>query len=241
VGDAISKASLLWLYSGDRSVSKRITVASGGDNNARYLVAEEHLSGTTRILVANEGAEQLATLAAAAESVGAEVVARAMRVADVARVAAEEAVDLALVGLPRGESAAHALGLIGQIVQGGLCPVVVITDIDDPAFLAEAAKAGIYAHTMQLDTVPLRSAINIALARFEEHAQMKSVMERRLVIERAKGILMERYDLDERAAFDMLRRETRGAHLKLAEAADLVVRGRQMLPAEARRRRSGPR
>src|SRR6185503_617503 len=159
----------------------------------------------------------------AAESIGAEVVARVMRVEDVARVAAEEAVDLALVGLPRGESGAHALGLIGQLVHGGLCPVVVMTDIDDPAFLAEAAAAGIYAHTVQLDPIPLRSAIDVALARFEEHAQMKSVMARRLVIERAKGVLMERYDLDEHAAFEMLRRETRSAHLKLAEAADLVV------------------
>jgi AmiR/NasT family two-component response regulator len=204
-------------------------------------VAEEHVSSPTRILVANEGAEQLAALAAAAESVGAEVVARAMRVDDVARLAAEEAVDLALVGLPRGESGAHALGLIGQLVQGGLCPVVVITDIDDPAFLAAAAAAGVYAHSVQLDPVPLRSAIDVALARFEEHAQMKSVMERRLIIERAKGVLMERYDLDEPAAFEMLRSEARGAHLKLADAAELVVRGRQMLPADVRRRRRGTR
>ena len=189
--------------------------------------------------MANQGAEQLATLAAAAEAVGAEVVARVKQVEDVARVAAEEAVDLALVGLPAGESAAHALGLIGQLVQGGLCPVVVITDIDDPPFLAKAAAAGIYAHTVQLEPVALRSAIDVALARFEEHAQMKSVMERRLVIERAKGVLMERYDLDEDAAFEMLRRETRGAHLKLADAAELVVRGRQVLPADGPRQRRG--
>ena len=219
-----------------------ITAAGAGHNEARYLVAEAHLSGPTRILVANQGPEQLAALAAAAESVGAEVVARVVRVEDVARVAAEEAVDLALVGLPHGESAAHALGLIGQLVQSGLCPVVAVTDIDDPAFLADATAAGIYAHTAQLEPIPLRSAIDVALARFEEHAQMKSVMERRLVIERAKGVLMERYDLDEDAAFEMLRRETRGAHLKLADAAELVVRGRQMLPADvSRRRRAGQR
>src|SRR3954452_19162634 len=100
-------------YSGKWRLSKRITVASSGKNQVRYLVAEEHVSGPTRILVANEGATELAALAAAADSVGAEVVARAMRVEDVARLAAEEAVDLALVGLPRGESGAHALGLIG--------------------------------------------------------------------------------------------------------------------------------
>ena len=67
---------------------------------------------------------------------------------------------------------------------------------------------------------------------------MKAVLERRLLIERAKGVLMERYDLDEHAAFEMLRRETRGAHLKLVEAAELVVRARQMLPAAAGRRHS---
>src|SRR3954447_1673435 len=58
---------------------KRFTVAPGGNYQARYLVSEEHISGPTRILVANEGVVELEALAAAASSVGAEVVARALR------------------------------------------------------------------------------------------------------------------------------------------------------------------
>ena len=83
-----------------------------------------------RILVANEGAEELAALARAAGGLG-EVVAREMRVDEVARVAAQEDVELALVGLPAGESAEHALAMIAELVHGGLCPVVAITANDN--------------------------------------------------------------------------------------------------------------
>jgi response regulator NasT len=48
-------------------------------------------------------------------------------------------------------------------------------------------------------------------------------MERRSVVERAKGILMERHNLEERAAFDMLRREARSANLRIVDAAGRIL------------------
>jgi AmiR/NasT family two-component response regulator len=189
-----------------------------------------------RILVANEGLEEINALARAAEELG-EVVAREVRVAEVARVAAEEDVELALVGLPAGESADHALAMIAQLVQGGLCPVVVITSDDDGGFLSKAAEMGVYAHT-RLEPARLRSAVNVAMRRFQEHADLKVVMDRRALVERAKGVLMERYGLDERAAFEMLRSEARSTNLRLVDAASRILDSHRLLPRErpARRR-----
>ena len=48
----------------------------------------------------------------------------------------------------------------------------------------------------------------------------------RSVLEQAKGILMERYDIDAIEAFDLLRRLSQEDNVKLAELADLVVRTR---------------
>jgi response regulator NasT len=52
------------------------------------------------------------------------------------------------------------------------------------------------------------------------------------VTERAKGILMERHDIDEQAAFEMLRDQARRTHRKLVDIADAIVASRSMLPAQ---------
>src|SRR4051812_45840343 len=192
-----------------------------------------------RILVANEQQPELEALARAAEGLGEVVVAREVRVDAVARAAADASVDVALVGLPPGENAEHALALIAEIVAGGLCPVVVVTDNSDPDVLADAAAAGIYAHTANLDPRSLRSAIDVAARRFGDHAFIKAALEKRTLVERAKGILMERYGLDEQAAFEMLRREARNENLRLVVAAGLILQGHRLLPSDPGRRRRG--
>ena len=50
------------------------------------------------------------------------------------------------------------------------------------------------------------------------------------MIERAKGILMERHDIDEESAFDMLRDEARRTHRKVVDLAEVVIIGRPLLP-----------
>lgn len=182
--------------------------------------------------MANETDDEVEALARAAEGLGQEVVAREVRVSEVARVAEEAAVDLAFVGLPGGESAEHALAMIGQLARRGVCPVVAVTDDGDPEFAADAAKLGVYAHTTRLEPTLLRGAIDVALRRFQDYAELKLVAERRTHIERAKGIMMERYDLDEHAAFVMLRRHARASNLRLGDAAGRVLAGHRLLPRE---------
>ena len=48
--------------------------------------------------------------------------------------------------------------------------------------------------------------------------------------ERAKGILMERHSVDEKAAFEMLRDHSRAANRKLIDIASAVVDGHALLP-----------
>jgi AmiR/NasT family two-component response regulator len=189
-----------------------------------------------RILVATEHPRELEAMARAAEGLGDEVVAREVHVDAVARVAEHETVDVALVGLPSGESAEHALALIAEIVAGGVCPVVVVTRDTDPEVLAEAAVLGVYAHTTDLDPYSLRSAIDVAAKRFGDHADVKAALEKRTLVERAKGILMERYSIDEQAAFEMLRREARNENLRLIVAAELILQGHRLLPSDPGRR-----
>jgi AmiR/NasT family two-component response regulator len=131
-----------------------------------------------------------------------------------------------------GESSDNALAMIGKIVHEAACPVIAILDVEDPHFVDEAAKRGIFAYiTEGQGAAELQSAIDIVLRRFAEYHALEGAFARRAVTERAKGILMERHSINERDAFNALRREARRTNRKLTEIAEAVVASHQLLPA----------
>jgi AmiR/NasT family two-component response regulator len=75
---------------------------------------------------------------------GHDVIAREIYVKEVGAVTAREHPDVALVGL--GSSSAHALDLISEIVREAACPVIAILHADDPTYVREAAKRGVFAY-----------------------------------------------------------------------------------------------
>jgi response regulator NasT len=76
----------------------------------------------------------------------------------------------------------------------------------------------------------LESAIEVVLYRFAEYHALEGAFGRRAVIERAKGILMERHGIDEEAAFRMLRDQSRSGGRKLIAVATAVLDARPLLP-----------
>ena len=50
------------------------------------------------------------------------------------------------------------------------------------------------------------------------------------MIERAKGILMERHEIDERAAFELLRDHARAQSRRVVDVAVAVAEGHALLP-----------
>jgi AmiR/NasT family two-component response regulator len=181
-----------------------------------------------RVLIANERADRLALVAPIVAGLGHEVIAREIEVQDVGAVTARERPDVALVGL--GESSEHALGLIDTIVREASCPVIVLLHAPDPGFVREASKRGVFAHISDDDVEDWQSSIDIVLRRFTEYHDLKGAFSRRALIERAKGILMERHSVDEDAAFEMLRERSRTDNRKLIDLATAVVDGHQLLP-----------
>src|SRR5581483_11041520 len=186
----------------------------------------EHL----RVLIANERKDRLALVALIVVALGHEVIAREIEVQDVGAVTALERPDVALVGL--GESSEHALHLIDKIVREAACPVIALLHSPDPAFVREASKRGVFAHISDADVQDWKSSIAIVLRRFAEYHDLQGAFGRRALIERAKGILMERHSIDEEAAFEMLRERSRVDNRKLIDLATAVVDGQQLLPKQ---------
>jgi AmiR/NasT family two-component response regulator len=183
-----------------------------------------------RVLIANERKDRLELVVPIVVSLGHEVIAREIEVADVGPATARERPDVALVGL--GASSQHALDLIDKIVREAACPVIALLHQPDPGFAKEASKRGVFAHISDDGVEDWQSSIDIVLRRFAEFHDLEGAFGRRAQIERAKGILMERHSIDETGAFEMLRNQSRVGNRKLIDLAVAVVDGHRLLPKQ---------
>jgi response regulator NasT len=110
--------------------------------------------------------------------------------------------------------------------------VIVLLHARDPEFVKEASRRGVFAHISDTDTAEWQSSIDIVLQRFAEFHALQGAFGRRALIERAKGILMERHAIDEASAFGILRDHSRADNRKLIDLAAAIVDGHRMLPRE---------
>ena len=197
-------------------------------------VVDEETSGEAenlRVLVADEAQERLKRTAAIVLELGHVVVARETVVSRVGEATRRERPDVALVELDRSQ--AHALELISQIVEEAACPVIAMIDAEDPDFVREAAQRGVFAYIADGENDELQSSLEIVLRRFGEYQNLKGAFGRRAMIERGKGILMERHQIDEGQAFEMIRAHARRMGRRVVEVAEAVVDGHLLLPPQA--------
>jgi AmiR/NasT family two-component response regulator len=191
------------------------------------------------VLLADEDERALQSLGDVLTGLGHEVTPFAVSVEEAAELIAREDPDLAIVVVHRDDE--HALALIGEAVQTASGPVIAQLHVGDMAFVARAAELGIAAYIDSNDPARVQAAIEVAVRRYREAArldekvaQLESALERRAVIERAKGIVMERQGLDERAAFDRLRERARAGNKRVVDVAAAVVEGHSLLPPTGR-------
>ena len=188
-----------------------------------------------RILAADENEDALRGTAALLEELGHHVTSFTVDVARAAEHVANEDPDLAVVVVHRDD--AHALDLIAEIGEYAGGPVIALLDEDDPDFIRAAAGRGIAAYASTESPEALQSAIELALRRHadaarltEQVGQLESALDRRSAIERAKGIIMERHGVDDRAAFELLRQHARGRNRTVVDTAQSVLDGHALLP-----------
>jgi AmiR/NasT family two-component response regulator len=174
-----------------------------------------------RVLIADEKQPRLDEIEAVVTQLGHRIVARPLDVSEIAEATERDRPDVAIVGL--GQETEHALDLIGEIVKVAACPVIVDIDANDPAFIDDAARRGVFGYVRHGHPAELESALDIVLRRYAEFSRLKGALGRRAVIEQAKGILMERHGLSADAAFAELRDRARNTNQTLPDVADAVI------------------
>ncbi|NED99343.1 GAF and ANTAR domain-containing protein [Phytoactinopolyspora halotolerans] len=68
----------------------------------------------------------------------------------------------------------------------------------------------------------------VAIDNMREESDLRRAMETRNVIGQAQGLLMERYELDARRAFEVLRRYSQDTNVKLRDVAEQLVETRKL-------------
>jgi AmiR/NasT family two-component response regulator len=188
-----------------------------------------------KVLLADQDDGALRITAALVRELGHEVSEMAIGVREAAEIIARDDPDLSIVVVYQDDG--YALDLIEEIVEYARGPVIALVDREDPSFVARAARRGIYAYARAGTAESIQSAIEVAIRRHadkraltEQVQRLESALERRAMIERAKGIIMERHSVSEREAFDRLRDHARSRNRTVVDVAASVAEGHALLP-----------
>ncbi|MFN0314437.1 MAG: ANTAR domain-containing response regulator [Burkholderiales bacterium] len=123
------------------------------------------------------------------------------------------------------------------ITQGSPRPIVMFSADNDTEKIRAAVRAGVSAYVVDgLSAERIQPIIDVAIARFEalqalraELLGAQSELAARKTVEQAKGLLMKKKNIAEDEAFRLLRKMAMDGNLKLAQAAEQLVRASKLL------------
>jgi response regulator NasT len=184
-----------------------------------------------RIVVIDDHAPSRTLVRAAVAAAGGAVVAEADTAVSGVELVARERPDAAViaVGLPDRDG----IDAAAEIEHRCHCPVVVLTSHADRALIERARRAGAMAYLVKpLRSEELAPAVELAIARFaeleragREATALRQALEERKVIERAKGLLMDRFGLAEAVAFRLLQKTAMDRRVAIANLAQRLIAG----------------
>lgn len=116
-------------------------------------------------------------------------------------------------------------------------PIVAITAHDRPEFIDAAIAAGVAAYLVKpVDGRQIDRALRLAASRHAEFEAMRAEVDRlsdaldnRKLVERAKGILMDRHGLSEHEAFLRVQRRARDTNHTMADVARQIIAADELL------------
>lgn len=131
------------------------------------------------------------------------------------------------VGLPDMDG----LTVAARILETLPLPILILSSHLDQELIQRAKEAGVMAYLLKpLREEELLPAIELAISRFEEfnalrkeNAGLKRILEDRKLIERAKGILMERERISEQQAFARIQKTSMNTRRSMAEIAQAIL------------------
>lgn len=188
-----------------------------------------------KVLVADDERPVASGLKGQLEALGYDVVAvvdDGLRAVDVCRRTLPHVVlmDIEMPGM-------DGLAAARQIAEDPGTPVIILTAHGHPNLVDKAIQEGVIQYLLKpVTSSALHAAIQTALAQFEEVrtlreevAELEMTLRDRKIIERAKGILMNRRNMTEAEAFRFLQRQSQDKRMAMAKLAESIVQADELL------------
>ena len=185
----------------------------------------------TRVVIAEDEAIIRLDLRETLEEEGYVVVGETGRGDDAVRLARDLKPDLAILDIKMpgmdGITAARA------ITAERLCGVLILTAFSQRDFIEQARDSGALAYLVKpFQKSELVPAIELAIGRHREVVALSSEvrdleeqLETRKLVDRAKGVLMDRHGLSEATAFAFIQRTAMSERTKMRAVADRIIAG----------------
>ena len=114
-----------------------------------------------------------------------------------------------------------------------ICPVVMLTAFSQREVIEQARDAGALAYLVKpfqkTDLVP---AIELAIGRFRELMALSGErdalgeqLELRKLLDRAKGLLIDKFSMTEQSAFDFIQKNAMSTRAKMVDVANQILNG----------------
>jgi len=188
-----------------------------------------------RVVIADDESIRLMSLKTQLESLGLQVVGEATTGKQAVDLVLRLRPDLAILDIKMPEM--DGLEAAKVIANEYPIPVIVLTAYSEQSLAERAIEAGVFAYLMKpVSEEDLLPTLLLARSRFREFqdlrkgiSDLKEALETRKLVERAKGILMERRNLTEAEAFRRMQIQSQNENKKLAEIAQAIIMADRML------------
>jgi AmiR/NasT family two-component response regulator len=189
----------------------------------------------TRVLIAEDNELVSLTLEEQLTNLGYTVVGVARTGTEAVRLCSQLSPDIVIMDMQMPELGGD--GAAQQIAKQHPTPVIMLTAYSDTEHIRKAEASGALGYLVKpINPEELPPAIDVAIARFREIQRLREqvdtlqeTLESRKVVERAKGILMQRRQLSEDEAYEMMRQRARERHCKVKDIAQAIVEAESLL------------
>ena len=132
---------------------------------------------------------------------------------------------------------ADGLELAKELLAERRCPIIVLSAFSDQPLINRAGEAGVFGYLIKpVSSEALAAQIEIAVQRFQDQEVLRmekdhltQTLETRKLMERAKGILMKRLNLDEPDAHKRLQSESQKRRIGLGELCKKLIESEEIL------------
>ncbi len=133
--------------------------------------------------------------------------------------------DIKMAGSINGMQAAKIL------IEEEICPVVLLTAYHQAELIEESTAIGVYGYLVKpIKESEVYPALKVAVTKWqgvqklkEENIDLKNKLEKRKIIEVAKGVLMDKYDMKEKEAYRKIQKLSMEKRMDMVEIAKSII------------------